>query len=89
MKLKSGVRQLLESGQNCLLTTSGDPDEVQRIQDWWTHKTGQSIPALGEAVASTLAMQVEEILQGLSVKGLIVAGGETSGAICRQLQLCV
>ena len=43
--------------------------------------------ALGEAIASALADFVLEILEAQTLGGLIVAGGETSGALCRRLEL--
>lgn len=41
---------------------------------------------LGEAVSASLAGLAREALEAMPVGGLIVAGGETSGALCRRLK---
>lgn len=80
------VRAGLSAGRPCLLTTTDTPEEVRQVQQWGAHQ-GLSVPALGELIASALAGVVWEILQGQPVGGLIIAGGETSGALCRRLEL--
>jgi uncharacterized protein YgbK (DUF1537 family) len=45
------------------------------------------VPALGNKIAYALAGIVSEILEGQSIGGLVFAGGETSGALCRRLSL--
>lgn len=84
--LVNQVRAHLSAGRHCLLTTTGAPEDVQRVQEWGAGQ-GLNVPELGRQIASELADVVLEILQGQSVGGLIVAGGETSGAVCRRLEL--
>ncbi|HJU56533.1 MAG TPA: nucleotide-binding domain containing protein, partial [Pyrinomonadaceae bacterium] len=48
---------------------------------------GLSVPELGQRIASALADFVTEVLLDGRGGGLIVAGGETAGAVCRRLEL--
>ena len=80
------ARGELSAGRDYLLTTSGAAAEVREAQEWGAAR-GLSVPALGEALAYALAELVLEVLEGQTVGGLIVAGGETSGAVCRRLEL--
>src|SRR5215204_2422014 len=84
--LVTRLRRELARGLDCLLTTSGAPDDVRRAQDWAAGR-GMTERELGEAVSDSLAGLVLEVLEGQPVGGLIVAGGETSGALCRHLKL--
>jgi len=80
------ARERLAAGQHCLLTTTDEPTEVRRVQEWGA-SVGLTVPALGQAIAYRLAHLVWRILEDQPVGGLIVAGGETSGALCRRLEL--
>jgi uncharacterized protein YgbK (DUF1537 family) len=79
------ARDQLNANCHCLLTTTTSPDAVRRVQEWGTNK-GLTVPALGQAIAYALADAALEIIQDQMIGGLIVAGGETSGAICRRLE---
>ena len=80
------ARGELSAGRHYLLTTSGAAEDVRAVQGWGAAR-GLSVPALGEALAYALAELVLEVLDGQEAGGLILAGGETSGAICRRLEL--
>lgn len=80
------VRARLNAGLDCLLYTTDEPSEVARVQEW-AARSGLDVPALGNRLAHALASLVSEILEGQSVGGLVFAGGETSGALCRRLNL--
>lgn len=80
------ARARLGGGAHCLLTTTGDAAEVRRVQEWGANR-GLSVSATGERIAHALADVVLEIMHDQRIAGLIVAGGETSGAICRRLEL--
>jgi uncharacterized protein YgbK (DUF1537 family) len=82
----SEVRARLAAGVHCLLTTSGAPEEVRRVQEWGAGR-GLSVPELGQKIAYALADFVAEVLRDGRAGGLVVAGGETSGAVCRRLEL--
>jgi uncharacterized protein YgbK (DUF1537 family) len=80
------VRAHLNAGRHCLLYTTDEPVEVARVQEW-AAREGMDVSALGHRVAYALAGLVSEIVEGQRVGGLIFAGGETSGALCRRLKL--
>ena len=84
--LVEGVRRHLAAGRDCLLYTTDEPSEVARVQTWAAGQ-GVDVPALGQAIAHALADLVSEILEGAPAGGLVFAGGETSGALCRRLSL--
>ncbi|MBV8859140.1 MAG: four-carbon acid sugar kinase family protein [Acidobacteria bacterium] len=80
------LRRQLASGRDCLLYTTDEPAEVARVQSWAAGE-GLDVQALGQRLAYALADLVAEILVGVEVGGLVFAGGETSGALCRRLNL--
>ncbi|HEX7312466.1 MAG TPA: 3-oxo-tetronate kinase [Pyrinomonadaceae bacterium] len=84
--LVEGVRRQLAAGRDCLLYTTDEPTEVARVQAWGACE-GLDVPALGQRIAYALADLVSEILEGAEASGLVFAGGETSGALCRRLNL--
>jgi uncharacterized protein YgbK (DUF1537 family) len=84
--LVESVRAHLAAGRDCLLYTTDEPAEVVRVQAWAAAE-GMETPALGNAIAYALADLVSEILEGAPASGLVFAGGETSGALCRRLSL--
>jgi uncharacterized protein YgbK (DUF1537 family) len=84
--LVESVRAHLAAGRDCLLYTTDEPAEVARVQSWAAGE-GMDVPALGNAIASALADLVAGILEGVEASGLVFAGGETSGALCRRLSL--
>jgi uncharacterized protein YgbK (DUF1537 family) len=84
--LVARLRGELARGRHCLLTTSGTPEEVREAQGWAAGR-GLAARELGEAVSDSLARLTSEVLEGQRTGGLIVAGGETSGALCRHLKL--
>ncbi|HEY9231539.1 MAG TPA: 3-oxo-tetronate kinase [Blastocatellia bacterium] len=76
----------LSAGRPCLLATSAAPDEVCQVQEWAASRQ-QTVARLGEAIAYALADLSREVLEAGAAGGLIAAGGETSGALCRRLEL--
>lgn len=78
--------EALASGRHCLLSTSSAPEEAQRTQAWGAER-GMSAVAVGEAILRTLSGIVRRVTDSASPAGLIFAGGETSGAMCRRLEL--
>jgi uncharacterized protein YgbK (DUF1537 family) len=85
--LNAQVRRQLDAGRHCLLTTTDAPASVRQVQEWGADR-GLTIPALGQSIAYALADTVLEILQDQkNIGGLIIAGGETSCALCRRLEL--
>jgi uncharacterized protein YgbK (DUF1537 family) len=76
----------LDGGQHCLLSTTGTFDDVRLVQEWGATK-GLTVSAVSKSITSTLADLVLAILEVQTIGGLIIAGGETSGALCRRLEL--
>jgi uncharacterized protein YgbK (DUF1537 family) len=84
--LITGIREQLAAGQHFLLTTTDSPVEVRRVQEWGASE-GLTVSSLGHSISYALADLVLEVLQDQMAGGLIIAGGETSGALCRRLEL--
>ena len=84
--LTERLRSELARGRHCLLTTSAAPEEVGEAQAWAAGK-GMTARELGRAVSDALAELAREVLEDARAGGLVVAGGETSGALCRRLKL--
>jgi uncharacterized protein YgbK (DUF1537 family) len=80
------VRAQLNAGRHSLLYTTDEPEAVARVQEWAASE-GMNVPALGNKIAYALAGLVSEIIEGRRIGGLVFAGGETSGALCRRLSL--
>lgn len=80
------VAARIASGEDCLLRTASEPDDVQRVHSW-AQANGRSAAEAGLAISSALAKLCRHILEQASPCGLIVAGGETAGAVCRELRL--
>lgn len=76
----------LATGRHCLLATSAAPAEVQAMQDWGATR-GMNAVAVGEAILRTLSAIALHVVESGVPRGLVVAGGETSGALCRKLEL--
>lgn len=86
MAMPNEVSRELAAGRHCLLTTSDAPEQVHEAQAWAAGQ-GLSVDALGLAIVRGLAELARQVLERHDVGGLVVAGGETSGALCRRLEL--
>ena len=75
----------LRRGRPCLIATSASPGEVKEVQEWG-RREGLSADEVGLRVARELAELARAIVEEQAVSGLISAGGETSGALCRRLE---
>jgi uncharacterized protein YgbK (DUF1537 family) len=84
--LVARLRRELAGGRHCLLSTSGAPADVRAAQEWGAG-LGMTAGEFGEAVSGALAAVARGVLEAQPVGGLVVAGGETSGALCRHLRL--
>lgn len=74
----------LEAGRTCLLRTASSPEDVERVHDWARSHASTETEA-GRTIASRLAALVREAVGRVRPAGVVVAGGETAGAICRAL----
>ncbi len=76
----------LRNGRTCLLRTASEPEDVERVATWAQERGITNLEA-GARIAQELARLVRRIFDEHRPQGLVVAGGETSGAICRALEL--
>jgi 3-dehydrotetronate 4-kinase len=76
----------LAQGLPCLLRTATTPEDVDRVHQW-ARATGHTQTEAGCRIAERLATIAREIIQRSAPEGLIIAGGETSGALCRTLRM--
>ncbi|MCP5117961.1 MAG: hypothetical protein GY953_44660, partial [bacterium] len=76
----------IRSGRHCLIATSAAPEQVEAAQARGREQ-GMTAEALGLCVVGALADLTLAIIEEHPVGALISAGGETSGALCRRLQL--
>jgi uncharacterized protein YgbK (DUF1537 family) len=75
----------LAEGRTCVLRTSSSRADVNRVHQW-AQRNGHTETEVGRQIAFRLAGVVREIVQSNKPEGLIIAGGETSGALCRALE---
>lgn len=76
----------LEASRPVLLTTSAGPEEVAQVQAW-ARAQGMTPEELGRAISSGLTELARQILDRVPAAGLVIAGGETAGALSRGLAL--
>ncbi len=77
---------ILAKGGVCLLKTASSPEDISRVHAW-AGERGLPVNEAGLRIAYALAALVRTILERQLPSTLIVAGGETSGAVCRTLEL--
>ena len=78
--------QALLQGRTVLIKTQSAPTDIARVTAWG-RKQGLDAETLGVKIASDLAQSIEGIIQTHLPKVLVIAGGETSTAICRALRV--
>jgi uncharacterized protein YgbK (DUF1537 family) len=82
---RTAVREL-EAGRPCLLRTSSSVQDRERVEQWGRDHS-MSVNETGLAIAYGMARLAREVAETRPPAGLIVAGGETSSAICRVLEM--
>ncbi len=76
----------VEGGGIRLIRTASSPADIERVGEW-ARTEGFSAAEAGLRIAYALARMVSRMVTQHPPAGLIVAGGETSSAICRTLGL--
>ena len=78
------ISHRLRAGEAVLVSTTATPDEVASLR---AAAADRGVPAgvLGERIASATARLAARLLLDSGVERLVVAGGETSGHVCREL----
>jgi 3-dehydrotetronate 4-kinase len=83
-KLVAEAVALLESGEDVFIRTTATQRNVNAVQQWAVANGSDAI-AVGGKISKGLGVVAKEVLSKTSPQGLLVAGGETSGTICRML----
>lgn len=73
-------------GCDCLIRTASSAADIERVGRW-AREQGLSSGEAGLRISYALARLVLRVVEQCPPAGLIVAGGETSSAICRTLEL--
>lgn len=74
----------LGRGRDVLVKTRSEPHAVSATHQWGQAE-GWDAAALGLKIAASLADITRSIVEAATPEALVIAGGETSGAICRAL----
>jgi uncharacterized protein YgbK (DUF1537 family) len=80
--------QLREGEPVIIYSRADSPEDVQKVQDYG-EEIGLSVTETGEKIAGALATVAARLIEGELVGRLIISGGETSGAVCREMGLGV
>jgi uncharacterized protein YgbK (DUF1537 family) len=83
-KLVAEVVALLKSGEDVFIRTNAGYEHVHAVQQWALAKGSDQVN-VGLKISMALGAVAFDILQHTLPQGLIVAGGETSGTVCRML----
>jgi len=83
-EITARVAEELSADRTCLLRTAESLEDVARVHRWAAQR-GLTATEAGEKISRNLAWLVQRIIAEHPPEGLIVAGGETSGAIVRTL----
>ncbi|HEU5140462.1 MAG TPA: four-carbon acid sugar kinase family protein [Bacillales bacterium] len=86
-KIRNAVNEIipvLNEGTDVIFHTSNSPDKVRATKDAALEK-GLSNEEISRLVSGTMAEIAEKIMQQSGQNRLIVAGGDTSGAVCSRL----
>jgi uncharacterized protein YgbK (DUF1537 family) len=74
----------LRQGRSVLLKTKSDANDISSAHAWGREQ-GWDAGELGSKIAAKLAAVTSSIVEEQMPEALLLAGGETSGAICRAL----
>lgn len=80
------ARKQLQLGKNVIIYSASDKGDLLRAKDLGL-KLGLSDVQVGEMIAIANAEIAKALVDDEHLNKLIVAGGETSGAVCRKLKL--
>lgn len=80
------ARKQLQLGKNVLIYSVSDKEDLMRTKDIGL-KLGLNDVQVGEIIANANAEIAKALVDDEHINKLIVAGGETSGAVCRKLKL--
>jgi uncharacterized protein YgbK (DUF1537 family) len=84
--LTSEILKDLNNGYDVILHSSNEPETVQRTKDRGLEQ-GFSNARISQFVSSTLAEITANLLSKTGQNRLLVAGGDTSAAVCNKLNI--
>jgi uncharacterized protein YgbK (DUF1537 family) len=83
-EISSAIATCIGQGSPALLRTASTRDDIDAVQAWAAEQ-GKSPAAVGLEIAHALAAFTRSLVELAQPGALVVAGGETSTAICRAL----
>jgi uncharacterized protein YgbK (DUF1537 family) len=83
-RIVAPLADVLVSGRHVVVHAANQAEQVERTQAEGVRR-GLDRPAVGRLVSETLAEVVERTMHAAALRRLVIAGGETSAAICRRL----
>lgn len=75
---------IINSGKNILIMADDSPEAVRKTKKLGNEK-GLNPLQTSKKVSEVLAKITKEVVFKTNIKGLVVAGGDTSGTVCRSL----
>lgn len=81
-----GGAKELRQGKNVVIYTATDMEDVVKTKSLGI-KLGLTDIQLGDKISNAVAEIAKALVDDLNLNKLIVAGGETSGAVCRKMKL--
>ncbi len=85
-RIINNATKQLKQGKNVLVYTAIQKEDMAKTKTL-AHKLGFSDTHMGDIIASANAEIVKALIDDIDLDKLIVAGGETSGVVCRKLKL--
>lgn len=84
-RAEAPAQSVLRAGGTCLLRAANQAADVARVRAW-AEASGRGANQTGLAIAYGLARLVRRVVEAQLPAAMIVAGGETAGAVCRTLE---
>jgi uncharacterized protein YgbK (DUF1537 family) len=85
-KVVSKARELLIEGKDILIMAENNPDIVKETKEIGLGK-GLNELEISKKISDFLAEVAKRISDDLNLKRIVVAGGDTSGTVCRKLNI--
>jgi uncharacterized protein YgbK (DUF1537 family) len=84
LRLVDALTEAITSGTDSLVHTAGSPDEANAVKQDGARR-GLSNTDVSRLVSEALAEVVAQVVERTGQNRLLIAGGETSAAVCRRL----
>ena len=85
-RIVNGAVKELRQGKNAIIYTATDMEDVVRTKSLGI-KLGLTDIQLGDKISNSIAEIAKALVDDVNLNKFIVAGGETSGAVCRKMKL--